>query len=395
VTGRAGVRPRADEVPPPGRGVSGERTVTVGAAREGPITAHRPDGGTPEGAAAPTVSVLTATYNSADLIAETVSSILAQTFGDFEYVIVDDCSTDGTPDVIRGFDDPRIRLYVNERNLGISENRNKGLSLCRGRYVAYTDQDDISAPRRLEAQVAYMDAHPEAVMAAAESDVIRDGRIEIDPPMNMPSHLLHWHLMTKSPIRHSSIMLRRDVLMEHGVVYRKQFPYAEDYDLYHVLMDIGELHVVPEKLLRYRYYGGNASIVKKREMTESGWNFLHEQWRKYLGDTVTYDDIKSVWKMMTEGKPADDLAELDRVGALYERLLHAYLDRHAGRHDEARRHDVHRMASEVWLRAVFRTAKRLGPRALSAYRRHPDIAVVPMPWLQSARMGLQGIVAPR
>lgn len=346
-------------------------------------------------AAGPTVSVLTATYNSADLIGATIRSILAQTFTDFEFIIVDDASTDETAAVVRAFDDPRIRLYVNDRNLGISENRNRGLSLCRGRYIACSDQDDLSLPERLEKQVAFLDAHPQAVLVATEGDILRDGVVEEEEPLGLPSHLLHWHLMTKSPIWHSSIMMRRDVLAEHGIVYRRQFPYAEDYDLYHELMRVGELHVLPDKLLHYRYYGGNASLVKKREMTDSGCRFLLEQWRRYIGDTVSLGDIRSVWSMMTEGHPAASVQELQRVGDCYQRLLRSYLERHGDRLGPQRSEDIRRMAGEHWLRAVFRSSKKLGPKALPAYRRYPAIATPPMPRLNALRAGLQGLITPR
>ena len=99
-----------------------------------------------ESARAPRVSVVMAVYNGAPYVAQGIESLLSQTFGDFELIVVNDGSTDGTAEIVRRFDDPRVRFVENERNLGLAPSLNRGLALARGEFVARQDADDVSEP---------------------------------------------------------------------------------------------------------------------------------------------------------------------------------------------------------------------------------------------------------
>lgn len=109
----------------------------------------------------PVVSVLMSVYNARpDELRQSIESILNQTFKDFEFIIINDGSTNETKEVILSYEDERIRYVENETNLKIITSLNKGLKLCRGKYIARLDSDDYSAPTRLEKQVKYMEEHP-------------------------------------------------------------------------------------------------------------------------------------------------------------------------------------------------------------------------------------------
>ena len=109
----------------------------------------------------PKVTVFIPVFNREHYIGDAIESILAQTFSDFEILLVDDGSTDSSTEKIRSFSDPRIRLVCNEKNLGIPKTRNKGVELARGQYMAMLDSDDLAYPHRLKKQVAFLDNHPE------------------------------------------------------------------------------------------------------------------------------------------------------------------------------------------------------------------------------------------
>ena len=109
----------------------------------------------------PRVSVILPAYNAEAYLKEAIDSILNQTFPDFQLIVINDCSTDGTEEIIRQYADPRLVPVKNEKNLGIAATLNRGLSLAQGDYIARMDADDISLPHRLERQVAYLDAHPD------------------------------------------------------------------------------------------------------------------------------------------------------------------------------------------------------------------------------------------
>jgi glycosyltransferase involved in cell wall biosynthesis len=109
---------------------------------------------------APRISVITAVYNGSKYLAQTIDSVLAQSFRDFEYILVDDGSTDSSREIIAGYKDPRIRLISHEQNRGLVAARNTAFAHACGELIALTDQDDISKPERFERQVAFLDAHP-------------------------------------------------------------------------------------------------------------------------------------------------------------------------------------------------------------------------------------------
>jgi glycosyltransferase involved in cell wall biosynthesis len=226
---------------------------------------------------APAVSVITASYKGAELVAETVESLLAQTFSDFELLIVDDCSPDDTLAVLRRFDDPRITIMPSDVNQGPVHARNRAFAAARGRYVAALDQDDICLPTRLEKQVAYLDAHPETVLvgtaaALLEGQVIRPGRL---PPMTTPC-LIDWLMRLSNPIVWSSTMFRADAARRLEPFTRPGMLYAEDFDLYHRLRPLGRIARIDEELTVYRSHVAGASQKYSSAMVASAARVLAE-----------------------------------------------------------------------------------------------------------------------
>src|SRR5215469_1088660 len=125
---------------------------------------------------APTVSVLMTSYNRSSYIGFAIESVLASTLGDFELVVVDDCSTDGTQDIVRGYAerDRRVRFYQNKSNLGDYPNRNRAASLARGKWLKYVDSDDYIYPHGLDVLVSTMERFPEAGYGLCSFPALRD-----------------------------------------------------------------------------------------------------------------------------------------------------------------------------------------------------------------------------
>jgi GT2 family glycosyltransferase len=206
----------------------------------------------------PKVTVLLPVYNGERYIAAAIESILVQTFRDFQLLVIDDGSEDGTFDVCAGYDDPRITLVRNEKNLGLIATLNKGLNLCRGDYIARLDCDDFSFPNRLARQVEFMERNPEVGVCGTWFErIAAKGKDVVKPPVD--DGVLRFLLLFHTNFCHSTIFLRRSVLESNGLLYDPDYKYAEDYDFWVRCAEYTKLAHIPEVLLSYSYHPENIS----------------------------------------------------------------------------------------------------------------------------------------
>ena len=205
----------------------------------------------------PKISVLMSAYNSEQYIAEAIESILNQTFSDFEFIIINDGSTDDTSAIIKGFEnkDKRIRFIDNKVNQGISAVANFGLSIACGEYIARMDSDDISHPERFEKQVAYMDSHPECGVLSASYHMFGD----VDHITVHPEYVGALDLLVGCYVANPVAMIRKSVMDKYNFVYDKNYICAEDYDLWARMVRVTEIHNLPDVLLEYRWHKTNIS----------------------------------------------------------------------------------------------------------------------------------------
>lgn len=239
----------------------------------------------------PKVTVFIPVYNREQYVGEAIESILAQTFSDFEILLVDDGSTDHSVDTIRSYSDPRIRLVCNEENLGIPKTRNKGVALARGQYMAMLDSDDRAYPVRLEKQVAFLDAHPEYAqvgswcrMMDAQGGILN--KIKRQPVL---SDDIHAQFLFRCAMSNRSIMARTAILKEYR--YRNDFPRCQDYELHVRIAKQYKLGNIPECLVYGRIHPQQITEqtqslgdVKKHEIISGQ---LHE-----LGVTFSSNDLE-------------------------------------------------------------------------------------------------------
>jgi glycosyltransferase involved in cell wall biosynthesis len=206
----------------------------------------------------PAVSVLMAVFNGEAYLREAIQSILSQTLTDFEFLIVDDGSTDSSRAIVESFDDPRIRLIRNAGNVGLSRSLNRGIAEARGRYLSRMDADDISEPQRLQRQVAFMEGHPDAVVTGCWNTVIdRDGREIARRRGPIDDVSIRWTLQFCSPFAHSAATIRMSALRELHPVYDESLVYAMDYDLWVRLAALGPLANINAFLVRWRTSPGS------------------------------------------------------------------------------------------------------------------------------------------
>jgi len=170
------------------------------------------DPAAPPPTAPPIVSVVIPAYNGAALIGETLASLGEQTLTAWEALVVDDCSSDDTRELVRNWPDRRVRLIENAVNVGPVNTRNRGFAEARGRYLAGLDQDDLCRPERLARQVAYLEAHPDVVLVGAQTEQLVGRRVL---PMDYAPHttpdLIAWLSWIENPLAWSTVMVRADV----------------------------------------------------------------------------------------------------------------------------------------------------------------------------------------
>ncbi len=202
----------------------------------------------------PRVSVAMAVYNNAPFLAEAIDSILAQTMGDFEFLIVNDGSSDGSAEIIDRYAerDGRIRA-IHQANRGLVASLNLMIEEARAPLIARMDGDDISLPARFERQLAFLDANPDyGVVGTSTHDLDEQGRISLNEDFHPLDHDSFLAALETGPwLCHPSVMMRRDVVRAAGG-YRGAFRHCEDYDLWLRLSEVTKLCTIPDRLFHYR-----------------------------------------------------------------------------------------------------------------------------------------------
>ncbi|HCY64044.1 MAG TPA: hypothetical protein DHV59_14705 [Oxalobacteraceae bacterium] len=212
----------------------------------------------------PRVSVLTPVRNGAKYLESALNSILGQTFDDFELVIVDDGSSDSTPEILQSHSlrDSRIRIVSNTGAAGVANALNLGLNLCRGEYIARHDADDLSFPERLARQVEYLDMHPDIAIVGSQIQMINEaGEVIRQHGEPTSAAAVRFHALFGTPFAHPSVMFRRDALGKAQLCYR-EIP-AQDYDLWTRMLDLGLRGAnMAETLVGYRVFQASDSHVR-------------------------------------------------------------------------------------------------------------------------------------
>jgi glycosyltransferase involved in cell wall biosynthesis len=210
----------------------------------------------------PCVSVIMAVYNGETYLLETISSILNQTFRDFEYIIINDGSTDDTEHILASLADPRIIVIHNEQNKGLAHSLNKGLAIARGKYIARIDAGDLAVPQRLEKQVVFLEQHAEIGIVGSCCLLIDENGQKVGVGRSPLRDLeIRWISLLTNPFIHPSVMIRRDILCQHRLMYNTTFQASQDYELWTLLLEYTRGANLEDLLAVYRI--SNDSITAK------------------------------------------------------------------------------------------------------------------------------------
>ncbi|MBE7706628.1 MAG: glycosyltransferase family 2 protein [Cyanobacteria bacterium SIG30] len=228
----------------------------------------------------PRVSVLMPVYNTnEEFLKEAIQSILNQTFGDFEFIILDDGSKNDVESVIKSFNDDRIKFYKNEKNMGIPYTRNRLLDLANSEYLAYMDSDDTSYPNRLEIQVNFLDNNQDVAVVGAGLKISND-EIYINK-----YDLKYLDVVQRCCVHNNVVMIRKSILDKYNIRYNENYPSAEDYHLWSNIIKYSRIVNLPDILIDYRIHTTNTTVSKKILTQECDFKVKEE-----MLDFLTDDD---------------------------------------------------------------------------------------------------------
>ncbi|MBQ9637723.1 MAG: glycosyltransferase [Prevotella sp.] len=219
------------------------------------------------------VSIILPVFNASAHLQECIDSVLAQTYTDYELLVMDDGSTDNSVSIAEGYEDERVRVVACEHNF--IQTLNRGIEESRGKYIARMDADDLMMPERLEKQVGLMESFPSITVCSSAAQAFGLTEEVFGVGYGNINHPLLSFLLGNFVI-HPSVMIRKDFLTKNNLLY-KNYPYAEDYKLWmEIGMAAGKFYVIPTPLIKYRISENQVSNRHRAEQNETALSIRQE-----------------------------------------------------------------------------------------------------------------------
>jgi len=248
----------------------------------------------------PEISVITTVYNCKNFIDQSIESILSQTFRNFEFIIVDDGSIDGTTEIIKesAAKDNRIVPVYLQSNSGRVFSLNKAIELSKGKYIAIQDADDVSLSERLFKQYNFLEENSDYLLVGSNIFIIDEtGKIISRPLRPENDNELKFSLLFKCTFANPSIMYRRNVLTENNILYEENFNHAEDFRLISLINNLGKVHNIKDILIEHRRHGENNSIVNYDKLNSGSTIIVRENFRQ-LGIDISDERALRIRKLL-------------------------------------------------------------------------------------------------
>jgi glycosyltransferase involved in cell wall biosynthesis len=219
-------------------------------------------------------------FNGEKYLNEAIESILNQYFSDFEFLIINDASTDSSQDIILSYKDSRIKFINNDQNIGLSKSLNKGIAIAQANFIARMDCDDISLPKRLEKQYDFMVKNPEIGVLGCNMELFGDKTRTLEYPTDFEN--IKITMLFSNSLSHPSVILRKQFFYKYKLLYNPEFKTSQDYELWIKCLEHFQLANIPEILLKYRthptqisekeidFQSNNAIKVKLYQMKKLG-----------------------------------------------------------------------------------------------------------------------------
>ena len=272
----------------------------------------------------PHISVLMPAYNSEKYIKEAIESILTQSFLDFEFIIINDGSTDETEFIIKKFTDPRIKYIKNEINRGLIYTLNKGLELAQGKYIARMDADDISHPQRFQKQVDFLNVNLNVSLVGTAFSIIGTDKITHHPKVNDQIKI---KLLTDTSLAHPSVMFLKDDFLKKRLFYDPTCINAEDYKLWTDVSIAGlKIANLDDVLLKYRIHETQISTAKVSEQYDSVKKIRKQYAKRIYNDTLNQSEYEIIKDGFRRHNPFEIILLLFKMEKLNKSSIHFFND---------------------------------------------------------------------
>ncbi len=270
----------------------------------------------------PKISVIMPVYNGEKYLKEAIDSILNQTFTDFEFIIINDGSTDESETIIKSYNNEKIRLINNQINSGLTKALNKGLGIARGRYIARQDADDISMSNRFEIQYNFLKSNPNIALIGGWAKIIDEKGKQIrDEKKPLSFEEIKFHILFQNPFIHSTIFFRKDIIQKIGG-YSEKYKHAEDFELYSRLIKKDySITNIPIFLIKYRIHKDSiCQTPKTREI------------QKETTEKIIFDNINNYltinnrnFNIICHKEKIISVKKLFKAMIIYKRIFNSYI----------------------------------------------------------------------
>jgi glycosyltransferase involved in cell wall biosynthesis len=290
---------------------------------------------------------------------------LNQTFSDYEFLIIDDASTDSSRDIILCYDDPRMKLIENEQNIGQSESLNRGLEKAEGKYIARMDQDDISLPQRLEKQVRFMNDNDKIGVCGTMAQFINsDGKVMNlgnNDKVMVKDYDMKAQLLFRPCFIHPTVMYRSQLIRSNGTMYTEiHGRYSQDYNLWYDLSYLCEFANIPRVLLKYRIHDQQLSRDKKSQQLISSSNIKQDILSDFLGNEITEEE-KIKHTRISFAQHGSNLSEVEEAENWLQFLMnHNEINR------KYKRESLTKVLQNIWM-LLCMNSSHLGMRLVLRY----------------------------
>jgi len=271
------------------------------------------------------VSVVMTVYNAQDYLPEAIESILNQTFTDYEFIIVDDCSTDNSLQIASEYQkkDARIQVHHHQQNMGIAGARNTGLKLARGKYIVWMDADDVSLPARIEKELAFLESHPQVGVVSSSASLI-DSKGNLLSVVHMPqSHfMIAWSFCFADPLINPAVMVKRALYSEVGeyrnLAENKGEYFPEDFDLWIRMITKTQFYNLSEPFLKLRKHEQNITKTRAQSALKNSIRICGWYLESLHNPKIDASDAELLWSPLTSSNSFS-------LFKLLTRLYHSFI----------------------------------------------------------------------